>query len=313
VSLTDADEGPHRPAASRLWAEFWDFDFAAADGTLGGYVRLGLYPNLGVAWFWASLVGSGRPLVAVRDQDVPLPRRASTEVRAEGLWSAFTCESPFEHWSIGLEAFAVALDEPAEAYAGERGDRVALGLDLEWESAVTPVITPVTVPTGADPPGTSYQQPCEVYGEILVGDERIEFSGPGQREHAWGEKDWWRGPGWRAAGRLRDGRAFSAWGDGTLALRATGYVVGAGEAVPATPVTIDSVLTPDGLASSASLVVDGLELAVTPLAHAPVVLEAPDGRRSRLARALCRFDDRQEGQGEQDLTGVGWSEWLLPP
>jgi hypothetical protein len=308
-SLTDADERPHRPGAAQLWGESWDFDFAGVDGTLGGYVRLGVYPNLGAAWFWASLVGSGRPLVAVRDQDVPLPRRAATEVRAEGLWSAFTCETPFEHWSVGMEAFAVALDEPAEAYAGERGDRIALGLDLEWESAVRPV--PLGAgPAGPGPSGTSYGQPCEVYGEILVGDERIEFSGPGQREHAWGENDWWRGPRWRAAGRLLDGRSFSAWGDGMLASGAAGYVVVAGEAVRATLVTVDSVLTPDGLASSASLVVDGLALTVTPLAHAPVVLEAPDGRRSRLARALCRFDGRQD---EQDVTAVGWSEWLLPP
>ena len=35
------------PGEERLWGESWYFDFANREGTLGGYVRLGLYPNLG--------------------------------------------------------------------------------------------------------------------------------------------------------------------------------------------------------------------------------------------------------------------------
>jgi hypothetical protein len=40
----------------------------------------------------------------------------------------------------------------------------------------------------------------------------------------------------------------------------------------------------------------------TVLAHAPVVIPASDGGRSRLDRALCRFD-----------SGVAWVELLTPP
>ena len=65
---------PTRPGDERLWGESWYFDFIDRDGTLGGYVRLGLYPNLGVAWYWACLVGEGRPLVTVIDHEVPLPK-----------------------------------------------------------------------------------------------------------------------------------------------------------------------------------------------------------------------------------------------
>ena len=53
VVLTDADERAHAPGEERLWGESWYFDFTDREGTLGGYVRLGLYPNLGVAWYWA--------------------------------------------------------------------------------------------------------------------------------------------------------------------------------------------------------------------------------------------------------------------
>ncbi len=88
---TNDDEGRHEPGAEPLWNESWYFDFASVDGALGGYVRLGLYPNLGVAWYWAYLVGDDRPPLAVRHHEVPPPRGAVLEVRAEGLWSAMHC------------------------------------------------------------------------------------------------------------------------------------------------------------------------------------------------------------------------------
>ncbi|MDQ1395242.1 MAG: hypothetical protein QOG64_501, partial [Acidimicrobiaceae bacterium] len=103
------DEGRHPPGPERDWEESWWFDFVAGDGSLAGFVRLGLWPRLERAWYWAALVGEDRPYILVRDEDVPLPRGAATEVRTEGLWSALQCETPLEHWSVGLEAFGVAL------------------------------------------------------------------------------------------------------------------------------------------------------------------------------------------------------------
>ena len=52
-----SDEGRHLATAHPLWNESWYFDFHDAAGTFGGYVRLGLYPNLGVSWFWACVAG----------------------------------------------------------------------------------------------------------------------------------------------------------------------------------------------------------------------------------------------------------------
>ena len=75
--LTAADERAHEAGEERLWGESWYFDFTDRAGTLGGYVRLGLYPNLGVAWYWACLVGEGRPLVTVIDHEVALPKAPS--------------------------------------------------------------------------------------------------------------------------------------------------------------------------------------------------------------------------------------------
>jgi hypothetical protein len=298
------DELPHQPGTQSLWAESWYFDYAAEDGSLGGYVRLALYPNLGVAWYWTSLVGAGRFLVTVRDHEVPLPRRPGMEVRAEGLWSALNCETPYDHWSIGLEAFAVELEDPSEAYRGERGERTALGLDLEWEASA-----PVFRRSGASPGrpmAGRYDQACSVYGDVLVGDERLAFSGWGRREHWWGVQDWWGAPAssWALSGRLSDGRAFAGWDEG-------GYVVGTEGAVasPAAPASIETVADSAGLPASATLTLGDLALAVTPIGHAPVLVEGPGGRTSRLARALCRY----QSPGPGGVTGVGWGEWLELP
>lgn len=112
------------------------------------------------------------PYVVVREGDIALPRSpVSWGVRAEGLWADMNCETPFEHWSYGLEAFGLALDDPAD----ERGDPVALGLDLEWEAS-----GPVDGGAG------SYTQPGVVHGEILVGPKVIAFDGTGVRRHDWG-------------------------------------------------------------------------------------------------------------------------------
>ena len=298
MTVPAADEGRHEPTADALWNESWYFDFATPDGALGGYVRLGLYPNQRTAWYWAYLVGEGRPLVAVRDHEVPLPKGRTLEVRAEGLWAQLVCETAQEHWSLGLEAFTVALDDPATAYHGERGDRVALGLDLEWE-AVAPAQSSTGLPR--------YEQACSVHGDVLVGDERIQIDGFGERDHSWGPRDWWTMPWCWTAGRLGDGSAFHAFRPLVDIPFASGFILDpSGDVRNVERFTVDTEVGAEGLPVTAAMDVDGLQLSVTPTQHAPVLLTSSDGKVSRFPRSLCRFDGSQE-------TGWGWTEWLQPP
>jgi len=296
-----ADEARHDPGPEELWSESWYFDFVDAAGTIGGYMRLGLYPNLGTAWYWACVVGEGRRLVTVIDHEVPLPTVRSMEVRAEGLWADHTVETPLDHMSLGAEAFATALDDPSDTYGSLRGDRVPLGFDLEWETDGG---------TYAYPGVTRYEVPCLVHGEILVGDESIAFDGWGQRDHSWGVRDWWT-LGWCWwSGRLDDGTRFHgthvALGDEPV--YATGYVQPSGrELEPVSSVSRSEVVGDHGFPSSAKVGLDELRLDVEPVAFAPVLLTAPDGRRSRFPRALCRFRESGGGRG-----GVGWAEWNQP-
>jgi hypothetical protein len=147
----------------------WSLGFARRDGT-GGFVRLVRWSDR--AWYWTYVASPAWGLVVVRDHDVALPRPGSTVlVRADGLWAELIPETPGEHWTVGVEAFGVRLDDPLEAERGERGERLPVGLDLEWE-------------VGSAPYGI-------VHGELLLGDERVAFDGTGALEeatipeHAW--------------------------------------------------------------------------------------------------------------------------------
>jgi hypothetical protein len=305
--LTAADERHHSPGDEPWWNESWYFDFATRDGTLGGYVRLGLYPNLGArgaCWYWACLVGEGRPLVTVVDHDVAPPTGGGMEIRAEGLWADHTVEVPFEHLTLGCEAFALGLDDPAALYTGApRGERVPFGLDLEWTTDGAPY---------PYPPGTTrYEVPCLVHGEVLVGDERIELDGIGQRDHSWGVRDWWT-VGWTwTSGWLEDGTRFHGTqvrlGDEPVPYH-PGYVQPPGGRLAAVDHTASRpILGNHGLPVTDRVVVGDLELDVTPVAFAPVLLDDGGGRVSRFPRALCRFHDPATRRW-----GTGWTEWNQP-
>jgi hypothetical protein len=107
----------------------------------------------------ASVARSGHDLVVLREPDAPRPR-AGLEVRASGLWADAIEEEPGERWTIGLEAFALAVEHPDDPV----GHRVPLGFDLEWERA------------GAD---AADRTPARVHGEVLVGQDALDLDTTG--------------------------------------------------------------------------------------------------------------------------------------
>jgi hypothetical protein len=130
-------------------------EFAGASASdIAGIVRLELHETPPLAWYWTYLVGvpDVDGVLVVRDHEVPLPRQG-LEVRTDGLWAELTCETPREHWTFGLESFGVRLDSPEDARRGsaEIGERLPVGLDIEWE-----------VGAAGPPDGI-------VHGDVLVG------------------------------------------------------------------------------------------------------------------------------------------------
>ena len=289
------DEGSHEAGTERLWSESWYFDFFQADGSLGGWVRIGLCHNLGVAWYHAYVVGNGCPILAVQDLEVPLPKPGSLEVRTHGLWADHTCETPLEHFTIAAETHALSIEDPVALYEREpRGDQVPLGLDLEFETDGSPHHYLYT---------TRYEIPCRVHGEVLIGDERIALDGWGQRDHSWGERDWWKF-GWVwCSGRLEDGTRFHG-----SDIRIPNIDLGFGYVQPGeqtNSVNADEQLGPEGFPTAATITIGDFDVLMEPIAFAPALLTLDD-MVDRFPRALCRVET-PDGR-----KGFCWTEWNQP-
>jgi len=129
-------------------------EFADDDQGITGSLTLAVEGRL--TSFHAQVVVPDVGVIVVRDDAVPPPKRNDLlVVRAEGLWAELLCETPGEHWSIGLEAFGVRFDDEAEAATSDRGERIAVGFDVEWET------------------------PDRVVGELLVGRAKYELTARG--------------------------------------------------------------------------------------------------------------------------------------
>ncbi|MDZ4827657.1 MAG: hypothetical protein SGJ13_14515 [Actinomycetota bacterium] len=279
-------DAPHPPGADPWWSEAWHLDAASADGT-GLTVRLECFPNQNVAWVWTYLVLPDRPgPVVVRDHEVPLPRQG-LEVRAEGLWVELWCEAPLDHWTYGLEAFGLRLDDPADALREEIGERVPVGLDIEWEAAGAPHTRAAVWPV------EGFVQPGIVHGEVLLGRSRIELDCTGERRRSWGVRDF-TAPCWTVAGEVGDLTFHVAQTGGTT----DGFV--GDRAVE--KARMETHRNTDGLPVAGRCVVaDEWEIDIEVLGLAPVML-APG---APLARALCQYTIGSE-------SGVGWSTWFDP-
>jgi hypothetical protein len=86
-----------------------------------------------------------------------------------------------------------------------------------------------------------------------------------------------------------------------------GYVIpSGGEQQRVESAECDVTLDDDQLPVRAAHRIGPLRFTAQPVAHAPVLLVADDGRRSRFPRAMCRFttDDGQSGSG--------WTEYNWP-
>ena len=172
------DEGRHDVAG----VEQWRFAFADERGDVAGEIALALSAAEGRASFLFDGVLASFGRIVVADEAVPLPRAtAGLEIRADGLWASLLCETAFEHWSLGLEAFGLRLDDDVlgddpPAWADLVGERLPVGFDLEWE---------VTGPPVALVDGLGYQQTGSMFGELLVVRDRIAVEATCTREHAW--------------------------------------------------------------------------------------------------------------------------------
>jgi hypothetical protein len=273
-------------------------DFVTDDGSLGGYVRVGWYPTLGVVWWTTAIVEpGGRSIMWVSfDAAATLTRSA----RGPNYWVDLDL-TPLDALWVKAGGVGRSFADAIGVYQGEIGEPIELGLDLLWQTNGQPFHYDSL---------TRYEIPCLVSGTVRLGNRTVNIEAKGQRDHSWGVRDWWLfGWSWMAA-RLSDGTRLHAVDARIPGLDvAFGYIQKkSSPLVVITSVDVTEDLGPEGLPTrcNANLNEGLLELAIEPLAFGPLVLVSPEGRVSRFPRAMARFS---ESDGR---TGFGWIEWNQP-
>ncbi len=181
-----SDDGPHL-AGGLSFEEGWTFAAWLPDGSAGVLTTFVRRPGQRLGWYWALVARADEPLVAAVDLAVPL-RSDPLLVKAEGLWAEHIIEAPFEQWTVGNEALAVALADPGDLLGAGYGEAVPVACDLEFYAE-----GPSEPPAWLAPPvtGDAYEQAGEVHGVVELEGGPWLFDGvPARRAHWWGVVDW---------------------------------------------------------------------------------------------------------------------------
>jgi hypothetical protein len=308
--VAGVDEARHTPDPDDLWNESYYADFVHGDGTWGGWLRLGLYPNRQVAWWTAWVVGTDRPGVCSVNYTVPVPAGSGLVAEDAGTRIELDLRRPLEEFRIAANAPAEVFARPEDAYAGPAGVPAQLAVDLTWTTDGSPYHYELT---------TRYEIPCLVSGTVTVDGETMAVEGQGQRDHSWGVRDWWAfGWCWSSA-RLDDGTRVHLADIRMPAFPvAFGYVQSDGAVHQISQLSVREDVGAHGFPSSARIEVGAgdesggggilveLGIGVTPLAFGPVLLRNDDGRTSRFPRAMVRYE------ADDGRVGLGWIEWNQP-
>ena len=323
-AVSPSDEGRHPPTDEDLWNESYYCDFVdtAGAGTpgesgpaLGGWLRLGLYPNRKVAWWTTWIVRPGLPGVCSVDYHAPVPPGDGLVSASERLGRVeIDLRDPLVAFRLAADAAAELIATPESVYdaAASPGSSATtpgatptrLGVDLTWTTDGVPYHYDVT---------TRYEIPCLVSGTVTVGEETYTVRGHGQRDHSWGVRDWWAFGWCWCSLRLDDGTRVHLAHIRVPGFPAFfGYVQTPGAVHPATALDVTEDVGEHGFPTRARIDIEAapahsLGIDVTPVAFGPVLLRnEDDGRTSRFPRAMvrCRADDGREGSG--------WIEWNQP-
>ena len=292
------DEGRHEPTDEALFNESVYLDVVDASGQVGGYVRLGLYPNAGVIWWTAAVTIAGRgPIVAAR-YDLGVPEEGF-DIDQGDVHVTYQVNEALKAVRVIASSPAMSYASPADAYDESKGDSCTIAMDLEWTTNGVPYHYAIT---------TRYEIPCTVTGTITVDGETFTIAGPGQRDHSWGVRDWWSfGWCWSAI-HFDDGQLLHLADIRIDGVPPLGYLQRDGMVQSLEVAETSEVTDANGIASSATFTIEpgDLRVTVTPTGFGPLLLVAEDGRIDRFPRAMV------EATTSKGIAGRGWIEWNQP-
>ncbi|ULE32246.1 ecdysteroid 22-kinase family protein [Mycobacterium sp. IDR2000157661] len=289
LTPTPADDGEHPAGGEPLWNESWYFDFVDPQQDIGGWLRLGRYPNLDTSWLNGLLCGPGIPTYALLDFE----GTGDVEMTLDAT-------EPLTTYRVTMRGSGQAHDDPAALLRDEPGRPVDMTMDLEWTTVGAPYQYRIT---------PRYEIPCTVTGTVTVEDLRFTVTAvPGQRDHSWGVRDWWSMEWVWSALHLDDGTHLHGVDiriPGAPAM-GIGYIQRAdAPLVELQTVTARETFADNGLPLQTTLTLAPGDVTATVdvRGHAPVLLRSSDGRVSHFPRAwvtVATADGR---------SGVGWVEW----
>ncbi|SEH76612.1 Ecdysteroid kinase [Mycolicibacterium rutilum] len=283
------DEVAHPAGEEPLWNESWYFDFVDAGQQIGGWIRLGLYPNIATSWVNGLVCGPDMPTYALNDFE-----------GTGAIDLTLDPTEPLRTYRVTMRGRGEAFDDPAGLLRGEAGRPVKVTMNLEWRTVGTPYLYRIT---------PRYEIPCTVSGSVTVDGREFSFADvPGQRDHSWGMRDWWAMDWVWSALHLDDGTRLHG-----VDIRipgapqfGIGYVQTPGESLlESQTVTARETFADNGLPLQTTITLNPGDVVATfePKGNAPVLLTSTDGRVSQFPRAwgtVTTADGR---------TGVGWVEW----
>lgn len=301
VQVADEQVHDHGADPDPLWSESHYMDTVSPDAGTGAYVRLGRLPNQKCSHIMLAIVrpGSGPVMLAIPDAPLPSVHGADLAVTTSAYDLALTVEAPVQRMRVTARGTATAHDAPADALRPAPGAAADFELDLTWTTNGAPYRWRHM---------TRYEIPCHVTGHVRVDDERIDVDWTGQRDHSWGNRDWWAlGWCWMAV-HLDDGSRWHSAATPAFPGVGMGCFSRDGQVTEIASITASADVTPEGLFGDTTEHVEpgGLQLVLSPVSFAPVRMEAPDGRVSLFPRATCRVS---ASDGRQ---GTGWLEWNCP-
>jgi hypothetical protein len=291
------DESPHLPGREPLWNESWYFDFADPQHGIGGWVRLGLYPNQPAAWINAIVCGPDMPTIAINDFGAAVPDDPAA-VHTDAVELSLTATEPLQRYSVRVRGQGQAYDDPAALLRGETGRPAELTMDLVWTTAGTPYQYRIT---------SRYEIPCAVSGTVIVdGTQVVVGAAAGQRDHSWGVRDWW-GMDWVWSALHLDEGTHLHGVDLRIpgaAPMGIGYLHQPGRRlVELQAVSARETFGDNDLPQATTISYGELAATIDIRGHAPVLLTSSDGRVSHFPRAWAAVTT------DDGRTGVGWVEW----
>jgi hypothetical protein len=231
------------------------------------------------------------------DYTAPLPPDGFA-ITTDRFTSDMVTEDPLRRVRVTINGTGESHTDPAAALRGEAGEQVPVTMDLTWEAVGTPYMYQLT---------TRYELPCIVRGTVTIGDEVITINGPGQRDHSWGDRNWWS-MDWTWLSAHLDDHTHTQ----VIELRlpgipvtAAGYEQHRDELTEITAISAAYNIADNRLPgrTTATLAQTGTSMTWEPIAYGPLRIETPDGRVCEFPRAMARVTT-PDGR-----TGLGWLEW----